>query len=150
MRGTIVRVMAGVVALAALTLPVQAKDLAQGLRGRWAADKKALFEMSAPPFYKLATPEKKEQILAEATKDMPSMDFEFTADTLSASMGGDPPVLAAYTVTKVEKGTVYFDAIAKKAPGKGADKMYAEFVDDDTIKLSKVGDELILVLKRTK
>ena len=67
MRGTAVRAMVGTVALAALTLPVQAKDLAQSLRGRWAAD-----------------------------------------------------------------------------------KMYAEFVDDDTIKLSKVGDEMILVLKRTK
>jgi len=150
MRGTIVRALAGTVALAALTLPVQAKDLAQGLRGRWAADKKALFEMTAPPFYKLATPEKKQQMLAEAMKDVPSMDFEFTGDTLSASMGGEPPTVAAYTVTRIEKGTVYFDAVAKGAKASDADKMYAEFVDDDTIKLSKVGDEMILVLKRTK
>jgi hypothetical protein len=149
MRETIVRAMAGAVALAALTLPVQAKDLAQSLRGRWAADKKALFEMAAPPVYKLATPEKQKEMLAEAMKDAPDMGFEFTADTIRANVGGEPQV-ASYTVTKVEKGTVYFDAIAKQAPGKGADKMYAEFVDDDTIKLSKVGDQLVLVLKRTK
>ena len=37
-----VRAMAVAVALAALTLPVQAKDLAQSLRGRWTADKKAI------------------------------------------------------------------------------------------------------------
>ena len=149
MRETMVRAMAVAVALAALTLPVQAKDLAQSLRGRWTADKKALFEAAAPPVYKLATPEKQKEMLAEAMKDAPDMGFEFTADTISANVGGEPQV-ASYKVTKIEKGTVYFDAIAKQAPGKGADKMYAEFVDDDTIKLSKVGDELVLVLKRTK
>jgi hypothetical protein len=148
MRGMLVP--AAVALVAAIAAPLAAKDLAQGLRGRWAADKKALFEMTAPPFYKLATPEKKEQMLAEAMKDVPDMGFEFTADTLSASMGAEPPMVATYTVTKVEKGTVYFDAIAKGAQEKDADKMYAEFVDDDTIKLSKVGDAMILVLKRTK
>ena len=150
MRGMLVSVALATFSIAALASPSQAKDLAQGLRGRWAADKKALFETTAPPVYKLATPEKKEQMLAEAMKDVPNMDFEFTADTLSASMGAEPPMVATYTVTKVEKGTVYFDAIAKGAQAKDADKMYAEFVDDDTIKLSKVGDAMILVLKRTK
>jgi hypothetical protein len=145
----IVRGAAAILAAAALGVPAQAKDLAQGLLGRWSADKQALFEMTAPPFYKLATPEKKKEMLAQAMKDVPDMGFEFTADTVSANMGGDAQV-ATYKVTKVEQRTVYFDALATKAPEKGADHMYAEFVDDDTIKLSKVGDEMILVLKREK
>jgi hypothetical protein len=84
----------------ALSLPVQAGDLAQGLRGRWTADKKALFEMAAPPAYKLATPEKQKEMLAEAMKDAPDMGFEFTADTVTANMGG-PPQAASYKVTRV-------------------------------------------------
>jgi hypothetical protein len=148
MRGVMVRAVAAL-SVAALALPAQAGDLAQGLRGRWAADKKALFEMAAPPAYKLATPEKQKEMLAEAMKDAPDMGFEFTADTVSANMGG-PPQVASYKVTKIEKRTVYFDAVTKNAPEKDVDKMYAEFVDDDTIKLSKVVDEMILLLKRTK
>jgi hypothetical protein len=98
--------------------------------------------MAAPPAYKLATPEKQKEMLAEAMKDAPDMGFEFTADTVTANMGG-PPQAASYKVTRVEKRTVYFDATTKNTP---ADKMYAEFVDDDTIRLSKVGDELVLLL----
>jgi hypothetical protein len=149
MRGLMVRTAVVALSVTALALPARAGDLAQGLRGRWAADKKALFEMAAPPAYKLATPEKQREMLAEVMKDAPDMGFEFTADTLTASMGG-PPHVASYKVTKIEKRTVYFDAISKEATAKDADKMYAEFVDDDTIKLSKVGDEMILLLKRTK
>jgi hypothetical protein len=147
MRGLLVP--AAALGLAALTLPVGAGDLAGSLRGRWAADKQAMFEMTAPPFYKLATPEKKKEMLAEAMKDVPDMGFEFTADTVSASLGGEAQV-ATYKVTKVEKRTVYFDAVAKAAPDQPADKMYAEFVDDDTIKLSKVGDPMVLTLKRAR
>jgi hypothetical protein len=146
MRGRIVRAAVATLAVAALAPAAYAKDLAGSLRGRWTADKKALFEMGAPPAYKLATPEKQKEMLAEAMKDAPDMGFEFTADTVTADMGG-PPQVASYKVTKVEQRTVYFDAAAKGAP---ADKMYAEFVDDDTIKLSKVGDELVLLLKRAK
>lgn len=149
MRGMIARASVVVLAAGALAVPARAADLAQGLVGRWSADKQALFELTAPPFYKLATPEKKKEMLAQAMKDVPDMDFVFSADTVSANMGGDPQV-ATYKVTKVDKRTVYFDALANKAPEKGADHLYAEFVDDDTIKLSKVGDEMILVLKRQK
>lgn len=146
MRGLMAGAAVATLAVTALARPAQAGDLAQGLRGRWAADKKALFEMAAPPAYKLATPEKQKEMLAEAMKDAPDMGFEFTADTVTANMGG-PPQVASYKVTKIEKRTVYFDAVAKGTP---ADEMYAEFVDDDTIKLSKVGDELVLLLKRTR
>jgi hypothetical protein len=149
MSGTLLRTAVAALAGAALSTPVQAKDLAQSLRGRWSADKQALVEAAAPPFYKTSSPEKQKEMLAQAMKDVPDMGFVFTADTLTASVGGEPQE-ATYKVTKVEKTTVYFDAIAKKAPSKPADNMYAEFVDDDTIKLSKVGDDMILVLKREK
>ena len=149
MRGVIVRAAVAVLATAALAVPAQAKDPAQGLLGRWIADKQALFEMTAPPFYKLATPEKKKEMLAQAMKDVPDMGFLFTADTVTANMGGEAQV-ATYKVTKVEKRVVYFDAVAQKAPEKGTDHLFAEFVEDDTIKLSKVGDDVVLVLKREK
>jgi len=149
MSGTLVRTAVVASALAALSMPVQAKDLAQSLRGRWNADKQAMAEAAAPPFYKTASPEKRKEMLAQAMKDVPDLGVVFTADTVTANVGGDPQE-ATYTVTKVEKSTVYFDAIAKKAPAKPADKMYAEFVDDDTIRLSKVGDDMVLVLKREK
>jgi hypothetical protein len=149
MRGMVLRTAVVILAAAALPVRAQAKDLAEGLVGRWSADKQALFEMTAPPFYKLATPEKKKEMLAQAMKDVPDMGFLFTADTVTASLGGEAQA-ATYKVTRVEKRTVYFDALAQKAPEKGADHMYAEFVDDDTIKLSKVGDEMVLVLKREK
>ena len=149
MRGTMRRVMVAALTLCALAAPVLAGELAEGLRGRWAADKVALFEMTAPPVYKLASPEKKKEMLAQAMKDVPDLGFEFTAETLTANMGGEPQV-ASYKVTRTEKSTVYFDAIAQKEPDKAAEHMYAEFIDDDTIKLSKVGDEMILTLKRAK
>jgi hypothetical protein len=149
MRGSIVWASAAAVITAGLAAPVQAKDLADGLRGRWAADKEALFEVAAPPDYKTATPEKKKEMLASGAKSMPDMAFEFTGDTITASVGGEPQI-ASYKVTKVEKRTVFFDALARNAPTPEADKMYAEFVDDDTLKLSKVGDQMILVLRRQK
>jgi hypothetical protein len=151
MRGSIV---SGGVAVVAVVLAGQAhgqgKDVAQGLRGRWAVDKHAAVEAGAPPEYHAATPEKKKEMLAEAVKGVPDMSFEFTADTVSADMGSGEPQVATYRVTKVEKRSVYFDAIAKTAPDKDPDQMYAEFVDDDTIRMSKVGEEVVLVLKRAR
>ena len=43
-----------------LAVPALAKDLATGLRGTWMLDKVAMLEADPPPFYKMATPEKKE------------------------------------------------------------------------------------------
>ncbi|MET0553195.1 MAG: hypothetical protein ABW221_09165 [Vicinamibacteria bacterium] len=150
MRGTIVRAAAAVLTTVVLAAQAHARDVAQGLRGRWNVDKHAAVEAGAPPEYHAATPEKKKEMLAEAVKGVPDMSFEFTADTISADMGSGEPQVATYRVTKVEKGTVYFDAIARTAPDQEPDKMYAEFVDDDTIRLSKVGDEVVLVLKRAQ
>jgi hypothetical protein len=143
------RAVLGLALLAAVAGTAFAKDLAGSLRGTWTADKKALFEVAAPPYYKMATPEKQKEMLAEAMKSTPDMGFVFTADTLTANMGGEAQV-ATYKITKIEKNTVFFDALAKSAPDKPADSMYAEFVDDDTVKVSKVGDPLILLLRRAK
>jgi hypothetical protein len=146
---TMGRAVLGAALLAAVAGTASAKDLAGRLRGSWTADKKALFEMAAPPYYKMATPEKQKEMLAEAMKSTPDMGFVFAADTLTANMGGEAQV-ATYKITKIEKNTVFFDALAKAAADKPPDSMYAEFVDDDTVKVSKVGDALVLLLRRAK
>lgn len=148
MGGTMAR--AAALIAVALAGPAAAKDLSEGLIGRWNVDKEAAVEAGAPPEYKAASPEKKKEMLAQAVKGVPDMTFEFTADTISADMGSGEPQVATYKVTKVVKSTVYFDALAKTAPAKGADPMYAEFTDPDTLRLSKVGDEVVLLLRRAK
>ena len=135
---------------ASLATPVAAKDLAASLQGKWRVDKEALYKSNPAPFYKTATPEMQKDMLAAAMKWMPDMFFEFTADTVSVK-AGDEVHPASLKVTKTEKSTVFFDTVDKKKPGSPPDKMSAEFLDDNTIKLSSIstkGD--VYVLKRAK
>jgi hypothetical protein len=134
---------------ASLAVPAGAKDLAASLRGKWLLDKAAAFEASAPPAYKAATPEKQKEMKEQVLKSMPDMLFEFTADTVSMK-AGDQVHAASFKVTKTEKSTVHFDAVDKTKPGSAPDKLSAEFVDDDTVKLSKDGDPIVLILKRAR
>ena len=70
-------------AAVALAGPAMAKDLAAGLPGKWLVDKAAALEAAAPPFYKMATPEKKKELMADMMKSMPDMVLDFTATTMS-------------------------------------------------------------------
>lgn len=153
MRGHVGRAMAAL-ALAATAAAAQAKVEAKvesaALRGKWNVDKQAVVEAGAPPEYTSATPEKKKEMLAQAVKGVPDMTLEFTEDTIRADMGSGDPQVATYKVTKVEARTVYFDATAKGAPEQGVEKMSGELVDADTMRLSKVGDPVVLLLRRAK
>lgn len=136
----------------ALAAPAMAKDVASGLTGNWTVDMAAAFEADPPPFYKLATPEKKKQILADAMKSAPVMVLEFTATTASMKSGSQPPEVAKFAVTKQDKTTVWADMTPPKKDGTDGptEKFTFEFVDANTVKMLRVGDPVAMVLKRAK
>jgi hypothetical protein len=136
----------------ALAVPAMAKDLATSLPGNWTIDKAAAFEAMAPPFYKMATPEKQKEILADAMKSVPDMSVEFTATTASMKSGSEAPQVATYKVTKQDQKTVWADMVPKKKDGSAgaAEKFTFEFVDPNTVKMLKEGDPAALLLHRAK
>ncbi len=140
-----------VAGLAGLAFPAAGRDLATSLRGKWLMDKVAAFEASAPPFYKLATPEKQQEIREDILKKMPDMVFEFTAGTVTMK-AGDESHAATYKVTKAEKNTLWFDTVSteNKAGKPIVDKMSGEFLDADTLKLTKEGEQAAFILKRAR
>jgi hypothetical protein len=139
--------------LAALGLaaPAGAKDLATSLRGNWALDKLAMLEASAPPFYKMATPEKKKELQDQMLKDMPDMVLEFTATT-ATMRSGDKAEPASYKVTRSEKTKLWLDFVPQGKSGDTpkVEKYSLEFVDADTVKMLKEGDPEGLLLRRKK
>jgi len=144
--GRVVAVLCGV----SLAVPAVGKDLASSLRGKWMLDKEAALEAAAPPAYKMATPEKQKEMREAMLKNMPEMVIEFTADTVSMK-AGEKADTATYKVTRSAKSTVWLDATSKKKDGTEAvDKLMAEFLDADKVKLSKEGDPLVLILTRQK
>ena len=136
----------------ALAAPAMAKDLAGSLAGKWTVDKEAAFVAMAPPLYKMATPEKQKEILADAMKSFPDMSLAFTATTASMTSGSDAPEVATYKVTKQDQKTVWADMTPQKKDGSAgtAEKFTFEFVDANTVKMQKEGDPAPLVLKRSK
>jgi hypothetical protein len=136
---------------AGLAAPLLAKDRAEALRGKWLVDKVAAFEASAPPFYKMATPEKQKEIRDKMLTSIPDMVLEFGEGTVSTKAGDETAEIATYKVTSSDKSTVRFDVTSKKKDGSpSTDSMIAEFVDTDTVKFSHEGDPMALVLKRVK
>jgi hypothetical protein len=136
----------------ALAAPATAKDLAGSLPGNWMVDKASAFEAAAPPFYKMATPEKQKEILADAMKSTPDMFVEFTATTASMKAGGGAPQVATYKVTKQDQKTVWVDLVPQTKSGAAAtaEKYSFEFVDPNTVKMLKEGEPAALLLKRSK
>jgi hypothetical protein len=136
----------------ALAAPAMAKDLAGSLAGNWTIDKTAAFEAMAPPIYKMATPEKQKEMLADAMKGMPDMSVEFTATTASMKAGAEAPQVATYKVTKQDQTKVWADLAPQGKDGAAgkAEKFTFEFVDANTVKMLKEGDPAPLVLKRSK
>jgi hypothetical protein len=133
-----------------LAAPAMAKDLASSLPGNWTVDREAAFVAMAPPIYKMATPEKQKEMLADAMKSMPEMSVEFTPTTASMKMGGEPQV-ATYKVTKQDQKTLWADLVIPVKNGAGATAKFTfEFVDANTVKMQKEGDPAPLVLKRSK
>jgi hypothetical protein len=141
--------MVAVLALA-LAAPAMAKDLASGLTGSWAVDATEIFEASAPPFYKMATPEKKKEILADAMKSMGPMSVDITATTASIKAGTHEPEVAAFKVIKQDKTTVWADFTTQEKGKPSVDKYTFVFVDANTVKMTKEGDPAALLLKRSK
>lgn len=135
-----------------LAVPAGAKDLAAGLRGAWTVDKLAAFEASAPPLYKMATPEKQKEMRDDMLKSIPDMTVEFTASTASMKAGSEAPSVASYKVTRAEKNTVWLDLTPQGKAGAAAkaEKYSMEFVDADTVKMLREGDPAALLLKRSK
>lgn len=134
--------------VAGLAVPAAAKDLAASLRGNWSVDKVALFESDAPPFYKMATPEKQKEIRTDMLKDMPDIFVEFTATTMTMKFGAKPPSVATYKVTGTEKSSVSLEVVTQGKPGP-ADKTSVEFIDGDNVKVVNVGGPTLL-MKRVK
>jgi hypothetical protein len=136
----------------ALAAPAMAKDLAGGLPGNWTVDMEAAFVAMAPPIYKMATPEKQKEMLADALKSMPPMSVEFTGITASMKSGTKPPQVATYKVTKQDQTKVWADLTPQGKDGAAAtaEKFTFEFVDANTVKMLKEGDPAALLLKRSK
>ncbi|HEV7500365.1 MAG TPA: hypothetical protein VGQ33_10205 [Vicinamibacteria bacterium] len=134
-----------------VAFPALGKDLAAGLQGKWLVDKVALFEASAPPFYALATPEKKKELRESMLKDMPETVVEFAAGTLTMQMG-DQTHKATYKVTKSEGQTVSFDTVStgEKSGKPVVDKMTGVFAADGTLRLTGTGGMPPMLLKRVK
>jgi hypothetical protein len=143
---------AALLVVASFAVPAAAKDLAAGMRGNWNVDQLSMLEASAPPFYKMATPEKKKEYQADMLKSMPAMSVEITATTATMKAGTDAPQVATYTVARQEKSTVWIALVpqTKGAPAGKAEKYSMEFVDADTLKMTKEGDPGGLLLKRSK
>src|SRR5262245_42537229 len=99
------RVALSMLAVAGLAVPAMAKDLGASLRGRWTVDKVALIEAGAPPFYKIATPEKQKEFRDDMMKRVPDMSVEITATNLNMTAGTDAPEVATYKVTRSDKNT---------------------------------------------
>ena len=136
---------------AGLIAPVLAADRVQELRGKWTVDKVSAFEAAAPPAYKAATPEKQKEMRDEMLSKIPDMVLEFGDGTVSTKVGTEAGDSATYKVTKSDEKTVWFDVTSKGQDGKpSVDKMIAEFTDADTVKFSRDGDPMALVLKRAK
>ena len=145
------RTLAVLCVAAGLAAPLLAKDRVQDLRGKWQVDKVAAFEASAPPFYKMATPEKQKEIRDKILGSMPDMVLEFGEGTVSTKSGDEAAEIATYKVTASDKSTVRFDVTSKKKDGSpSVDSMTAEFVDMDTVKFSHEGDPMAIILKRVK
>ena len=141
-----------VLAAGALAAPAMAKDLAKDLSGKWVVDKLAVFEASAPPVYKTATPEKQKELRDDMLKSMPDMVVSFTATTASMKAGTNEPQVASYKVTRQDESTVWVDLTPRVERGAPipAQKYALEFVDANTVKMLRVGDPAPLVLKRSK
>ena len=136
---------------AGLAAPVRAADPVQDLRGKWTVDKVAAFEAAAPPAYKAATADQQKQMREEALAKVPDMVLEFGDGTVATKVGSEPGDTATYKVTKSDQSTVWFDVTSKGPDGKpSVDKMIAQFTDADTVKFSRDGDPMALVLKRAK
>jgi len=138
-------------AAAGLAAPVLAADRVQALRGKWTVDKAAAFEAAAPPAYKAATPEKQKEMRDEMLSKVPDMVLEFGEGTVSTKVGTEAADSATYKVTKSDEKTVWFEVTSKGQDGSpSVDKMVAEFTDADTVKFSRDGDPMALILKRAK
>ena len=136
--------MAGVLVLAG---PLQAKDLAQSLRGTWRVETASMFPGGVLPVDPKAPRAVREEQLEEAVEGVPAVSFEFASDTMTLVLG-EERLVSTFALTRTDKRSVYFDAIerTKAVP----DHMRAEFVGNDMPKLSKQGDPQVLLLKRAK
>ena len=138
-------------AVLGLSGPAMAKDLATGLRGTWTVDKVALLEADPPPYYRMATPEKKKEIQAKMQKEMPDILLEFTATTATITSGKDVQP-SRYKVTRTEKNTVWVDLTpeAKAGASPKTEKYSFEFVGADVLKMGREGDASTMTLNRKK
>lgn len=138
-------------AVLGLSGPAMAKDLAKDLRGTWTVDKVALLEADPPPFYKMATPEKKKEIQAKMLAEMPDISLEFTATSATMSSGKDVQP-ARYKITRTEKNTVWMDLMpeAKNGASPKTEKYSFEFVGADMLKMGREGDAATMTLNRKK
>ena len=140
------------IGLLALAAPAMAKDLAASLPGNWVVDKEAAVVAMAPPFYKMATPEKQKEIREDMMKKLPDMVMAFTATTASMKAGDTPAQVAKYTVRRQDKTTLWADLVPQTKDGAApaAEKYSFEFVDANTVKMLKEGEPAALLLKRSQ
>jgi hypothetical protein len=137
------------VLVAALASPLAAKDLVRDLRGTWNVEKGSMFPGGVLPVDPKAPREAQDDQLEEALEDVPDVAFEFTADTMTLVLG-DERHPSAFALTRTDRRSVYFDAVDRTQAKATPDRMRAEFVDADTVKLTKAGDPQVLLLKRAR
>lgn len=135
-----------VMAVSAVSL---AADLARTMRGKWKADMVATLTASA--MYK-KMPAGAQQHMLEEMKKAPDFLFEFTDTTIVSTNGDAPPDNATYKVVKTEGKVIAIQITSKKKDGTDiTEDTDVEVVDPDSIKLSKKGDDdMVLILHRVK
>lgn len=135
---------------AVLPATTDAKDLARSLRGTWRVEAASMFPGGVLPVDGKAPKDVQDDQLEEALEDLPAVWFEFGPDSMTLVLG-DERHPSTFAGARTRGRTVRFEARERAKPaGSPADRLRAEFVDDDTVRLSKDGDPQVLLLKRAE
>jgi hypothetical protein len=125
---------------------LMAGDLAKSMQGKWKADMAATVKESGA--FKSMSPEEQKKMLEQMAP--PGILLEFTDTTAVVKAGDEPAETAAYTITKTEGRTLHLDVLVKKDGQDRHEVMAMEIVDADNARMSRIGEDFVLVLHRVK
>lgn len=138
-----------VVLCAALAARAGAESLPKEMQAKWTVDKAAVIK--ALPSYAALPPDKQKEMLTQAEQQMPEMSVEFTGGKVLFGVASAPPQEATYRVLGIEKGVVRLEITSKSPDGKeDTDETNAELLGADTLKLTKKGEDAVLLFQRVK
>ena len=126
-----------------------AESLPGEMQAKWTLDKSAV--VKALPSFAALPPEKQQEMLEQAVKQMPDMTVEFTASKVIFGVGSEQRQEGRYRVLGIGNGAVRLEITSKGPDGKeSTDDTTAELLPSDTLKLTKRGEEAVLLFRRVK